>query len=124
MSQESKTTDRIFQTTIRALSSASFRANQYKQVIQKKIDLGAIEKKIEQLHTELGKRVADLHKIGRKEILQEQQTARLLGNLTSLRQAAELLEEEIELIRTESPVAAAKSSNLAEQERTNPDTEI
>ncbi|HEY5673561.1 MAG TPA: hypothetical protein VIR78_07645 [Malonomonas sp.] len=105
MSQEDKLTGRILQTTISALNAASFRANQYKQVVQKKIDLGAIEKKIELLHTELGKRVADLHQLGRKDILEEKEAARLLGNLLSLRQAAGLLEEEIELIRTEPPAA-------------------
>jgi len=105
MSQEGKLSGRILQTTIGALNAASFRANQYKQVVQKKIDLGAIEKKLEQLYSELGKRIAELHQIGRKDILEEQETARLLDNLLSLKQAATLLADEIEQIRTEQPAA-------------------
>ena len=103
MTQENTTTDRLIQVTRNALSSASFRANQYKQVVQKKIDLGAIQKKIEQLHAELGKQVDDQYQAGTKDILKSKETARLLETLFSLRQAAALLEEEIEVIRTETP---------------------
>ncbi len=101
MSQDSSKTDRLLQATRQALNTASLRANQYKQVVQKKIDLGAIHKKIEQLHTELGKQVDDLYQAGQKEILANPEAARLLEKLVSLKQAAALLEEEIELIRTE-----------------------
>ncbi len=116
MSQEGKLSGRILETTIRALNAASFRANQYKQVVQKKIDLGAIEKNLEQLYCELGKRIADLHQIGRKNILEEQETARLLDNLLNLKQAATLLAEEIELIRTEQPAADKASKSAAAED--------
>lgn len=101
MPQGSSKTDRLFQATRQALNTASFRANQYKQVVQKKIDLGAIHKKIEQLHTELGKQMDDLFQAGQKDLLADTEVARLLEKLVSLKQAAALLEEEIELIRTE-----------------------
>ena len=106
MAQENKTTDRLVQMARHALSTASFRANQYKQVVQKKIDLGAIQKKIEQLHAELGKQVDDLYQAGTKDILKSKETTRLLKTLFSLRQAATLLEEEIEVIRTEPPATS------------------
>jgi len=101
MPNDNKTADRLLQATRHALNSASFRANQYKQVVQKKIDLGAIHKKIEQLHTELGKQVDDVYQSGTKELLSDADIANMLGKLVSLKQAAALLEEEIELIRTE-----------------------
>lgn len=101
MLHDAKTADRLLQATRNALNTASFRANQYKQVVQKKIDLGAIHKKIEQLHIELGKQVDDLYQVERKDFLADSEVARLLEKLTSLKQAAALLEEEIELIRTE-----------------------
>jgi archaellum component FlaC len=110
MSAENKTTERLFQATRQALNTASFRANQYKQVVQKKIDLGAIHKKIEQLQSELGKRVGDLHQIGKQEISVDKEAAHLLENLHSLKQAAALLEEEIELIRTELPAITEQPS--------------
>jgi len=49
MTQDPKTSEKLLQATRQALNTASFRANQYKQVVQKKIDLGAIQRKIEQL---------------------------------------------------------------------------
>ena len=101
MTHDSKTAERLLQATRNALNTASFRANQYKQVVQKKIDLGAIHKKIEQLHTELGKQVDDLFQADNKDLLEDGEVASLLEKLTSLKQAAALLEEEIELIRTE-----------------------
>ncbi len=110
MSQDSTKTDRLLQATKLALNTASLRANQYKQVVQKKIDLGAIHKKIEQLHLELGKQVDDLNQAGSTQIMENREVQRLLGNLLSLRQAAALLEEEIELIRTESTADEAKSA--------------
>ena len=94
-------TDQLLKATRNVLNSASFRANQYKQIVQKKIDLGAIHKKIEQLHSELGKEVDDLYQAGQKDFLANKEIARLLEKLVSLKQAAVLLEEEIELIRTE-----------------------
>jgi hypothetical protein len=106
MSRDGKTTDRLLQATRNALNTASFRANQYKQVVQKKIDLGAIHKKIEQLQSDLGQQIDALYQAEKKEFLADAAVAGLLEKLTGLKQAATLLEEEIELIRTEIPPEA------------------
>jgi len=103
MPHDANTADRLLQATRNALNTASFRTNQYKQVVQKKIDLGAIHKKIELLHSDLGRLVDDLYQTGKKKLLADAAIAGLLEKLTSLKQAAALLEEEIELIRTEPP---------------------
>jgi len=107
MTHDSKTADRFLQATRNVLNTASFHANQYKQVVQKKIDLGAIHKKIEQLHTELGKQIDDLYQAEKKDFLADDEVGSLLEKVTSLKQAAALLEEEIELIRTETLHAAS-----------------
>lgn len=96
-------TDKLLNITRKAINTASFRANQYKQVVQKKIDLGAIQKKIEQLHAELGCAVDQQHHAGQKDLLASKEISSLLEKISSLRQAAELLEEEIEQIRSELP---------------------
>ncbi len=106
MSGEKKKTDQLLKVTRNAFSTASFRANQYKQVVQKRIDLGAIHKKIEQLHAELGKAVDDQYHAGQKDLLTSKQVFGLLEKIGNLKQAAVLLEEEIELIRNEPPDAA------------------
>lgn len=103
MTQDPKTSEKLLQATRQALNTASFRANQYKQVVQKKIDLGAIQRKIEQLHTDLGKQLDDLYQEGKQDLIEQKPVAALLEKLTGLRQAAAMLEEEIELIRNETP---------------------
>ena len=111
MGEERKKTEQILKVTRNALNTASFRANQYKQVVQKKIDLGAIHKKIEQLHSELGKTVDDQYHAGQKDLLASKEVAGLLEKIGNLKQAAMLLEEEIELIRNEPPDAATQPSS-------------
>ena len=106
MSAEKKKTDQLFKVTRNAFNTASFRANQYKQVVQKRIDLGAIHKKIEQLHSELGKAVDDQYHAGQKDLLASRDVAGLLEKVGNLKQAAMLLEEEIEQIRSEPPDTA------------------
>jgi hypothetical protein len=103
MSAESKKSDQLMKLTRTALNKASFRANQYKQVVQKRIDLGAIHKKIEQLHAELGKAVDDQYHAGQQDLLASKEVTSILEKISNLKQAAVLLEEEIELIRNEPP---------------------
>lgn len=117
MTHENKTTGRLFQATRHALNLVSFRTNQYKQVVQKKIDLGAIHKTIEQLQAELGKQIDDLYRAEKKQFLKDREVAHLLEKLFSLNQAADLLEEEIELIRTELPAAAEAPDTDSAQEK-------
>ena len=110
MSQEPKnhdnhesTSEKLWKATRHTFSAATFRANQYKQIVQKKIDLGAVHKKIDHLHAELGKLIDDCREAGHSQILEREDVGQLLSNLDSLKKAAALLEEEIESIRAESP---------------------
>lgn len=96
-----KKTSQFFKATCNSLSSVPFRANQYKQVVQKKIDLGAIQKKIDLLHSELGQAVDEQYHAGQKDLLAGKEVSRLLETITSMKQTAKLLEEEIEQIRSE-----------------------
>ncbi|PLX93024.1 MAG: hypothetical protein C0619_04965 [Desulfuromonas sp.] len=102
--QESRS-EKIWRATRRTISSATFRANQYKYVVQKKIDLGAVHKKIDQLHAELGKMIDDCREAGHSQIMERDEVVQLLHKLDSLKKAAALLEEEIETIRSEMPPA-------------------
>lgn len=98
-----KTSEKIWRATRRTFSSATFRANQYKQIVQKKIDLNAIHKKIDHLHADLGKAIVDLREAGHREILERDEIVKLLEKMDSLKKAAALLEEEISTIRAELP---------------------
>ncbi|WP_303720248.1 hypothetical protein [Malonomonas rubra] len=101
MATEKKTGQRILQFGRIALHKISFHTNQYKQVVQKKIDLGAMQKKIEQLQFELGRVVDEQYRAGQKDLLSSKEISQLLEKLFRLRQAADLLDEEIEQIRNE-----------------------
>jgi hypothetical protein len=114
MPQDEKNANRLWGIGRNAFNVASFRANQYKQVVQKRIDLGAIQKKIDQLHTEVGQRVGELYLAHHQNPLADAEVGRLLERLSSLKQAALLLEEEIEQIRTEASPTAQDSDRERE----------
>lgn len=101
--EQGSRSEKIWRATRRTFSSATFRANQYKQVVQKKIDLGAVHKKIDHLHAELGKLIDDCREAGHNQIMERDEVIQLLHKLDSLKKAAALLEEEIESIRSELP---------------------
>lgn len=112
-----KTSEKIWRATRRTFSSATFRANQYKQIVQKKIDLNAIHKKIDHLHAELGKMIDDLYEAGHAGILKREEVVKLLQKLDSLKKAAALLEEEIGTIRAEMPPEELSTADSAEEQK-------
>lgn len=102
---EQPATDKIWGATVKTWHTATFKANQYRKVVQKKIDLTSVHKKISTAHTDLGKLIDDLHQQGVKSIMSHTEVQEMLEKLDNLRTAAALLEEEIASIKTEEPVA-------------------
>jgi len=96
-----ETTEKIWGSTKHAWSTATFKANQYKKLVQKKIDLSAIHKKINAAHGELGKIIDDLREAGQKNILNQAAVKEILERIDELKAEAASLEEEVEKIRTE-----------------------
>jgi hypothetical protein len=96
-----ETTEKIWSSTKHAWSTATFKANQYKKLVQKKIDLSAIHKKINAAHGELGKIIDDLREAGQKNIMNQAAVKDILERIDELKAEAASLEEEIEKIRTE-----------------------
>jgi len=94
--------DKWLDVTRKTFHSATFKAGQYKRIVQKKIDLGALHKKISMAYADLGKVIDDSRGAGEGDILATDQVQQLLQRLDSLKQAAETLEQEIEAIKTES----------------------
>jgi len=106
--EEQKTPDKpasekLWNATVRTWNTATFRADQYRRIVQKKIDLTSVHKKISTGHTDLGKLIDDLHQAGTAEILSRPEVEEVLHRLDSLRSAAALLEEEIVVIKAEEP---------------------
>jgi len=102
---ERKTMEKFWDATVDTWNSATFRANQYKRIVQKKIDLTSLHKKISTAHSELGKMVDDLYQEGTAEIMQHPDIQNMLKGLSSMRSAAASLEEEIVTIKNEEPPA-------------------
>lgn len=119
---ESKS-EKIWKATRRTFNSATFRANQYKQIVQKKIDLNAVHKKVDHLHSELGKLIDDCHDAGYDNILERDEVVQLIHKLDSLKKAAALLEEEIVSIRTEEPPEETQEEHTEETEEIKQETE-
>ena len=100
-----KTGEKLWDATRKTFHSASFRAVQYKRIVQKKIDLNAVHKKISALHNDLGRLVDDSREAGTGDILQQPFVLEVFRQLDGLKHEAATLEEEIEAIKAETPAA-------------------
>lgn len=102
------TSEKFFEATRKTLHSATFKANQYKKIVQKKIDLNAVQKKISTAHTDLGKLIDDLREAGEKGIMNKPEVKELLSQIDTLKQSAADLLADIEALKVEEePVEAA-----------------
>jgi len=110
-----ETTGKIWDGTKHAWSTAAFKANQYKKLVQKKIDLSALHKKIHVAHGELGKLIDDLREAGEKNILNLAVVKEILTRIDELKAEAVALEEEVEKIRNEElPLEQAQEEDESE----------
>ena len=99
---EKGATEKFWEATRKTLHSATVQANRYKRLVQKKIDLASLHKKIAHSHSDLGRMVDDLRESGDPNILDNENIRHLFQGLDGLKQAAAQLEEEIEAIKIES----------------------
>ncbi len=95
------TTEKLWHSTLKTFHSATFKANQYKRIVQKKIDLNAVQKKIGEAHGDLGKMIDDLREAGEKGILGKPDVKAMFSQIDSLKHTAASLIEEIERIKAE-----------------------
>jgi hypothetical protein len=98
-----KTGEKLWDATLKTLHSASFRAAQYKHIVQKKIDLNALHKKIAGLHGDLGRLVDDARGSAPEEILNQALVQDIFHQLDGLKHAAATLEEELAAIKAANP---------------------
>lgn len=98
-----ETTEKLWDSTRQAWTTATFKASQYKLLVQKKIDLSAIHKKIGVAHGDLGRLIDDLRDQGKKNIMNLGDVKELLKQIDSLKASAAALEEEIENIKASNP---------------------
>ena len=107
--QESqKATQNLWKSTRKTLHAASFGAQKYKRLVQKKMDLATNNRKFPALYSELGKLIDDIYSSGETDILARGEVHDLLGKLQVLKETAASLEKEVESIKQESPEGAAQ----------------
>ncbi len=98
-----KTTEKFWDSTRKTLHAATFQANKYKRIVQKKIDLASLHKKISSTHGELGKLIDDIRESGATDILAKNEVQELFQKLDTFKSEAAELEQEIEAIKMEEP---------------------
>ncbi len=113
-----ETTEKIWGSTKHAWSAATFKANQYKKLVQKKIDQSALHKKIHVAHGDLGKLIDDLREAGEKNILNLVAVREILTRIDELKAEAVALEQEVEQIRNEEVPQEQPQEEGEEKEKT------
>jgi len=108
-----ETTEKLWGSTKTAWCTTTFKASQYKRLVQKKIDLTALHKKIDAAHADLGKLIDDMREAGRKSIMTQKEVKEILARLDNLKEDAAALEEEIENIKEEEPAAGPQVDDQA-----------
>ncbi|RME37731.1 MAG: hypothetical protein D6794_06535 [Deltaproteobacteria bacterium] len=99
--QKRRGVEKIWDATLGTWHSATFRAAKYSKLVQKKIDLNAVHKKITAAHTDLGKKIDEFYHSGTSDIMNHEEVRQMLASLSELRQQAAALEEEIATIRSQ-----------------------
>jgi hypothetical protein len=114
------TTKKFWGATRKGIHVATFRANKYKQIVQKKIDLASLHKKIPAAYADLGKLIDECWEADETDILANEKVQALFQKLEDLKHAAAGLEEEIEAIKAEAPLEeeeAEKKEETKEEEK-------
>ena len=107
------TSEKFLEATKKTIHSATFKANQYKKIVQKKIDLNAVQKKIATAHADLGKLIDDLREAKEKAILSKPSVKELFSQIDTLKQAAADLIADIEILKN----AEAPPDQLEQQDQ-------
>lgn len=98
-----ETTEKLWGNTRSAWSTATSKANQYKKLVQMKIDQSALHKKINAAHGDLGKMIDDLREAGKKSIMTQAEVKEILAKIDDLKAESAALEEAVALIKADSP---------------------
>ncbi|MBN2429099.1 MAG: hypothetical protein JXK94_12255 [Deltaproteobacteria bacterium] len=102
----------FWKSTRKTLHAASFGAQKYKRLVQKKMDLNTNNRKFPALFSELGKLIDDMYSRGETDILARAEVHDLLSRLRALKETAVLLENEIENIKLENPEKKAEDETV------------
>jgi uncharacterized membrane protein len=95
------TTEKIWDSTRKTFHMAGFQAGKYRRLVQKKVDLATVHRKIAAAHSDLGKEIDELREHATGNVLEAQKVKNLLTRLDELKTEAAELEAQIEGIKQE-----------------------
>jgi hypothetical protein len=114
---------KAWEATQHALAAAGARAARYGKAMQRKLDLAALDRKVEGCYRDLGRLAFVAHRMGDRKFFDRPDALELLADLHDLGERREMLLREIEAARAgredEAQVAgqAEEGSVKAEEER-------
>ncbi len=95
--------EKVLDFTRKTLQIAGFRANQCKQIVQKKYELNILHKNISSLYEDIGKVVDEVRSSGEENVFAREDIRANFRRLDSYKIMAIELEEEIERIKARTP---------------------
>lgn len=96
-----ETTERLWERTRKTFSTATHTAGQYGRIVQKKIDLGTMHRKINACYTDLGAMIDKGRLEENEHVLESDEVQAMFTRLDDLRNQAAQLESEIESLKVE-----------------------
>lgn len=96
-----ETGEKLWDKTRKTIQSATCLANKYKQLVQKKIDLASVHKKIGSAHADLGKLIDENRESAPADLLERDEIKQIFTHLDELKASAALLLQEIESLKQE-----------------------
>lgn len=109
------TSEKLWDSTRKTLHVAGFQATKYKRIVQKKIDLASLHRKVDTCHGDLGKLIDDIRESGAPDILAKNEVQELFHTLDNLKAEAAALEQEIEALKAEEPPEEEKEEEPDEE---------
>lgn len=91
--------DTIFEKGRKLYKSAAFKSGVYVNLVEKRIELSSVNKKIAHAYADLGRLVYQIHESGKKTIFTNEDVKTVMETLTAFKAQAQALEEEIDLLR-------------------------
>jgi len=102
-----ETTERLWEKTRKTFSSATHTAGQYGKIVQKKIDLGALHRKINASYSDLGQLIDKGRTEENEQVLESADVQAVFTRLDELKNQAAELEREVEGLKDEARTADA-----------------
>lgn len=94
-----RASNRILDATSRTFHQATHKATQYKTIVQKRIDIGSLHRRINHLHHDLGMTLDNLMQDNAENALDNPELQGILAQLNDMRTQMHELEVEVEQLR-------------------------